>query len=70
MKFLWIKNIWKKYENNNNLVCKQTKRTNTTQKKTYFSHKKPWLMTYVWGKLCGFIHYNMQCGCLLWHMLH
>jgi hypothetical protein len=25
-----------------------------------FSHKKPQLMTLVWGKLCGFIDYNVQ----------
>jgi hypothetical protein len=26
----------------------------------FFSHKKPWIMTHVWGKLCGFIHYLNQ----------
>jgi len=27
----------------------------------WFSHtKKLWLMIHVWGKLCGFIHYNVQ----------
>jgi hypothetical protein len=36
-----------------------------------FSHtKSSWLMTLVWDKLCGFIHYNVQfMWCLLWHTL-
>jgi len=24
------------------------------------SHEKPQLMTHVWGKVCGFHHYNVQ----------
>jgi len=30
------------------------------QENVVFLQKKPWLMARVWGKLCGFIHYNVQ----------
>ncbi len=30
------------------------------QENVVFLGKKPWLMARVWGKLCGFIHYNVQ----------
>ncbi len=30
------------------------------KKTQFFSHKMLWFMTHVWGKLCGFIDYNVQ----------
>jgi hypothetical protein len=32
--------------------------------------KKPQLIKLVWGKLCGFIHHNVQYATLFWHIVH
>jgi hypothetical protein len=31
----------------------------------FLSHKKHQLMTYLWSKLCGFIHYNVKYGVII-----
>ncbi len=48
--------------------------TNYTIKESNFlSHKKLWPIILVWGKLCDFIHYNVQyynIWCLLWNIIY
>jgi hypothetical protein len=44
----------------NNLLISSQCKTFTTRQCGFFAHKRSQLMIHVWGKLCHFIHYNVQ----------
>lgn len=40
------------------------------KRKWLLSYKKSWFMTLLWGKMCGFIHYNVQVCDICCDILH